>query len=168
MLSCIKPRVSGLICDFEIDNGAWHDGCFRMDPPAVPVILVYRYLPGDEGFSSAGSEAGLKKWVPAGPERRRLLAHLRRSQQMISLTPIPFYRITHSRSQRGAQVVYRGKGLRIGRALGPARLARICEQLCGCLARTCDGLIGASQAGLFSPEGQPLLPGFPPHKLKTS
>jgi hypothetical protein len=71
-----------------------------------------------------------------------ILEHLQQSKQIISIKPIPLARA--------------------------ARMARICEQLCGYLCRTIDGLIQVHQEGFFDPQGESLFPKNTKHRLNTS
>jgi len=78
------------------------------------------------------------------PHRDLIVSHIRRTQQVVHLVPLAVIE------------------------LGPSRKARICEQLCGFLARTTEGLIHVYQEGFFSSDGESLLPYCPRHKLKTN
>ncbi len=78
------------------------------------------------------------------PHRDLVISHIRRTQHVIHLVPTPVLE------------------------LGPSKLARMCEQLCGCLARTNEGLIQVFQEGFFSAQGESLLPYCPRHRLKTT
>jgi hypothetical protein len=77
------------------------------------------------------------------PHRDLIVSHIHRTQQVINLVPLAVIE------------------------LGPSKKARICEQLCGFLARTTEGLIQVYQEGFFGSDGESLLPYCPRHKLKT-
>ena len=80
--------------------------------------------------------------LPDEPHRDYVLEHIHNTRQTVSLMPI-------------------------SALLGHSRLARICEQLCGYVARASEGLIHVYQEGFFSPEGESLWPHCPRHRLKT-
>lgn len=77
------------------------------------------------------------------PNKAAVLAHLKQTCQIISVTPLP-------------------------QKIGVARLARICEQLCGYIARECQGLIHAEAAGVFDEKGRSIFPCNPKHRLTTA
>ena len=143
MLACVHPRVVGLAYNFEPDEERWRRGQFQRQEATTPAILVSRIGPGDEGFIAADKR--YEEWLSTmsdEPHRDFVLAHLHRTRQTVNLIPVDF-------------------------TLGMTKLARVCEQLCGFLARETDGLIQVFQEGFFSPQGESLLPHCPRHKLKT-
>ena len=76
------------------------------------------------------SSKNFRRWSMRGamldePHRDLVISHIRDTQQVIHLVPTPVLE------------------------LGPSKLARMCEQLCGCLARTNEGLIQVFQEGFF-------------------
>jgi hypothetical protein len=145
MLSSLRPRVDGLTHEFESDFEHWRGECFRLAGSVAPVILVRRERCGDPGFLE--ELQNIEHWLSAmldEPHRDLVISHIRRAQQVIHLVPTPV------------------------RELGPSKLARMCEQLCGCLARTNEGLIQVFQEGFFSAQGESLLPYCPRHRLKTT
>lgn len=81
--------------------------------------------------------------LPDEPHVEHVREHMRNVRQTIHITPVPVH-------------------------LGAARLARICEQLCGFLARSGDGLIQVYQEGFFSADGASLFPCRAVHRLKTN
>jgi hypothetical protein len=128
MLEHLRPRVDGLVHEFEPDVEQWLSGRFRLSGSKHPAILVRRESPGHDEFLG----------------RLETLEHVRRTQQVIHLVPCASLE------------------------LRPSKMARMCEQLCGFLARTSDGLIQVYQEGFFSAEGKSLLPYCPSHNLKTT
>jgi len=160
-LDNLRPPVAGLTHDFQIRDGKWQKGVFGFETPsnpvvaeawreafgretlADPIIYVGRLLPGDEFFDWDGDgwEAELRKWSETNCDH--IIDHVRNTRQTIFLDPIEV-------------------------TLGEYKLARICEQLCGFLARETDGLIHVYQEGFFNAEGESIFPRCPKHRLKTS
>lgn len=141
-LESVQPQVAGLMPDFEIHDGKWKEGSFRLESLAGPVVLASRVLPGEDAFLWDGSdwETGLRKW--GEPNCDYVIQHVRNVKQTFFVTPIHF-------------------------TLSPFRLARVCEQLCGYLARVTDGVIHVYQEGFFNSKGKSLLPCCPQHRLRT-
>ncbi len=138
IVQCIQPRVAGLTHDFHTA-----DGRLRLLIDATPIVLVRRIFADDEEYPCKGSiwESQLIAW--GGPHVEHVIAHVRQSVQLTTITPLPL-----SRANR--------------------RLARICEQICGQIAADSDGLIQVFQEGFFDRQGNALLPCSPKHSLKTS
>ncbi|ADB15359.1 hypothetical protein Psta_0673 [Pirellula staleyi DSM 6068] len=144
LLNCVRPRVSGLTYDGQLlQRGGWQDGGLRFLHESAPAILVGRLVSGDEFYNwdRAGWDAELRSWN--GPNGESVIEHLRQTCQSITITPI------------------------MG-SLGQARLARICEQICGQLAQLTEGLIHVYQAGFFDAKGESLHPYCPKHRLRTA
>jgi hypothetical protein len=76
-----------------------------------------------------------------GPHSEFVYNHLRQVTQSVTITPLA--------------------------NLGAVKLARVCEQICGQLAESTDGLIHVFQEGFFNRDGESLLPCNPKHRLKT-
>jgi hypothetical protein len=144
MANSLRPRVDGLAHEFVPDNEQWRDGSFRLSSSVTPAILVRRARCSDYGFLEELEqiEHSLSALLDE-PHRDLIVSHVRRTRQVINLVPLAVIE------------------------LGPSRLARICEQLCGILARTTQGLIQLYQEGFFTSDGESLLPHSPRHKLKT-
>ena len=141
MLASIRPSVEKLT--WESADVSWRSGHFQISGTVVPAIRLTRIMPGEDGFSPevrswmAGFESQTNE-----PQLSRVLEHVRRTRQILHLTPFPY-------------------------VLGKDKLARICEQLCGHLCRETDGMIQVYQEGFFSAQGESLLPCRPQHRLKT-
>jgi hypothetical protein len=145
MLNALRPPVRGLVQEFEPDDEQWRTGRFRLSTSANPSILVRRHSRRDDEFpEDLDKFAEIVEAMAQEPHRDLVIAHLRRTQQVIYLTPL----------------VTVGLSARIR--------ARICEQLCGILTRTAEGLIQVYQEGFFSPQGESLLPYSPRHRLQTT
>ena len=142
MLASLRPRVDGLAYDFEPHDESWCEGRFRLSDKTVPAIHVRRARAGDEGFDDLARLEKILSEMDDEPHRDFVLAHIRRTCQSVHVIPLDF-------------------------TLGMSKLARMCEQLCGYLARETEGLIQVFQEGFFSAEGESLLPHCPRHKLKT-
>ncbi len=144
MPKSLRPPIQGLIHELEPDGEQWRSGRFRLSTSAHPAILVRRERRGDEELlrKLEDAESCLREMLNE-PHRDLVLSQIARTQQVIYLTPCP------------------------GIELGPSKLARMCEQLCGFLARTSDGLIQVYQEGFFNSQGESLLPYNPRHRLKT-
>lgn len=114
-----------------------------MENMATPLVLVRRVDLHDESslWFRDGWEAELGSWP--GPNAEAVIEHLRARRQTVTLTPI-------------------------GINFSPTKLARICEQVCGYLARATDGLIQVYQEGFFNTDGESIFPQNPKHKLKTT
>jgi hypothetical protein len=144
MLNSLRPRVDGLAHEFVPDNELWRSGRFRLSSSVAPAILVRRTRCGDDGFlEELENMEHLLSAVLDEPHRDLIVSHIHRTQQVINLVPLAVIE------------------------LGPSKKARICEQLCGFLARTTEGLIQVYQEGFFGSDGESLLPYCPRHKLKT-
>ena len=144
MLNSLRPRVSSLTYDGRLlPKGGWQEGGLRFVHESAPIILVGRRLPGDESYDWDGDdwEAELRSWK--GPNCDRVIEHLRQTRQTITILPMPC-------------------------KFGDAKLARICEQICGYVARETEGLIHVFQTGFFNAEGESLFPYCPTHQLKTT
>lgn len=143
MLQSIRPRVTGLIYDGRIlRNGGWQNGGLRLVHESAPIMRVGRLVPGDEPYpwDRDDWEAELRSWD--GPNCEIVIQHIRQTRQTITITPMPC-------------------------SMGSAKLARICEQVSGYVARTTDGLIHVFQAGFFDAEGESLFPHCPKHHLRA-
>lgn len=143
MLDSIHPHVSGLTHVFPIHDGGWVEGVFRLEHSPSPLVSLRRVQRDDESslWFGDGWEAELRTWN--GPNCDDVIQYLSDTRQTVTVTASGF-------------------------ALGPSKLARICEQLCGYLARETDGLIHVYQEGFFSQNGDSLHPFCPEHRLRTS
>lgn len=147
MRSALRPAISGLDGQFEPSDGDWRNGRLTQNSAQLganwPVVSLSRVFPGDEGYlwSRDGFIEGLKSEL-TGPHAELVFDHLHQVKQSITVVPLSC-------------------------DFGSAKLARICEQLCGFLAESTDGLIHVYQEGIFNREGESLLPYNPKHKLKT-
>ncbi|HEY3968275.1 MAG TPA: hypothetical protein VGM05_27170 [Planctomycetaceae bacterium] len=141
MLEWLRPQVPGLGHDFEIREGHWYAGSFRMFDASVPANLLHRWRPGEAGFLDIEGIENYVNGLPDEPHRDDILRKVRQTRQTVSLRGLATF--------------------------GASRLARICEQLCGHLARVSDGIIQVHQDGFFSPMGESLFPHSPRHRLKT-
>jgi len=142
ILDSIRPRATGVTHDCHIENGGWRNGGFHLLDASGPLIFVRRLVSGDESYlwDRPDWETELRSWD--GPNCETVIQHIHQTRQTISITPIAF-------------------------TLGSTKLARICEQVSGCVARATDGLIHVYQEGFFNAEGESLLPYCPQHRLKT-
>jgi hypothetical protein len=144
MSASLQPPIDGLVHKFEPDNEQWRTGHFRLPGSSDPAILVQRKQVGDDGFLGDFEQAeDCLKDVLHEPNGDLVISHICRAQQIIHLVPCP------------------------GIKLDPITLATMCEQLCGILARTSDGLIQVYQEGFFDSRGESLLPDRPGHRLNT-
>jgi hypothetical protein len=144
MLDAVRPRVPELVHEFEPDLGPWQTGRICLRDSQHPTILLRRHTEGDSEVAAKLEQVDRALADVRGePHRDLVLAHIRRTRQIIYLTPCPVV------------------------GLGSSKLARICEQLCGFLAREHEGIIQVFQEGFFSTEGESLLPYCPRHRLKT-
>jgi hypothetical protein len=145
MLASLRPKVAGLVHDFEPDGEQWESGRFRLSGSEAPAILVRRHRAGSDEVRRRRemAEAALAT-MSDEPHRDVVLSHLRETRQLIYLVPCP------------------------APGIGAAKKARMCEQLCGALARICDGLIQVYQEGIFNSRGESLLPCNPKHSLTTT
>lgn len=142
MLNALRPGVSGLTYDFRLENDIWRQGTFGLFDKSAPSILVSRTLPGDKDWLLNGENWHVELRSCDGPHCQSVIEHLHGIRQIINLTPLAF-------------------------ELGNSHLARICEQFCGHIARTTDGLIQVYQGGFFNAEGESLHPYCPKHRLTT-
>lgn len=144
MLDSIRPSVTGLTLEFDTVDGTWQKGGFYLAGEPRPTIQMSRVLPGAESFlwDREGWENGLRFAHGENPNYDYVIQCLRETRQTIWLTPVPY-------------------------TLGQTKMARICEQLCGFLARTTKGVIHVFQEGIFSIDGESLHPYCPKHWLKT-
>ncbi len=127
MLDSLRPRVEGLVHEFEAGSELWLAECFRLSQSKQPAIMVRREQSGHDEFRDRLENAEhVLKDVLNEPNRDLVLSYVRRTQQVIHLTPCASVEI------------------------GSSRMARICEQLCGYLARTNGGLIQVYQEGFFT------------------
>lgn len=143
MLDSIRPRVTGLMYDGRmLQNGGWQNGGLRLLHESAPIILVGRLVSGDESYlwDRDHWEVEFRFWD--GPNCETVIQHIRQTRQTITITPMPC-------------------------TLGSTKLARICEQLSGYVARTTEGLIHVFQEGFFDAEGESLFPYCPKHRLRT-
>jgi hypothetical protein len=144
MMDSLRPKIPELKLELMAPDGEWREDFLRLPKPVVPDILVRRARRGEDDFQldRDGWVDELSAWGGPMPNLELVIAHLRKTQQSVFLTPI-------------------------SKKLGPAKMARACEQLCGYIARATDGLIHVYQEGFFSPEGESLHPYAPRHRLKT-
>jgi hypothetical protein len=144
MAASLRPPIDGLVHKFEPDNEQWRSGHFRLSGSADPAILVQRKQCGDDGFLGELEQAeDCLRDVLHEPNGDLVISLICRAQQIIHLVPCP------------------------GIELDPITLATMCEQLCGILAHTSEGLIQVYQEGFFNSRGESLLPYCPGHTLKT-
>jgi hypothetical protein len=144
MLESLRPRVDSLVHEFEPASEPWLTGHFRLLHSKQPAIRLRREQSDHDEFLGRLETADqLLNGMLDEPHRDLVLSHVRRTQQIIHLMPCPNLEI------------------------GPSKMARICEQMCGFLARTNDGLIQVYQEGFFSAQGESLLPHCARHRLKT-
>jgi hypothetical protein len=144
MSASVQPRIDGLVHEFKPDNEQWRSGHFRLSGSADPAILVHRKQCGDDGFLGELEQAeDCLRELLHEPNGDLVISHICRAQQIIHLVPCP------------------------GIKLDPITLATMCEQLCGILARTSEGLIQVYQEGFFDSRGESLLPYSPEHRLTT-
>lgn len=143
ILDSVRPRLDQLICDFQEPDANWRAGQLRFKAESIPLILLSRESVNEQSslWFRDGWEAELRSWP--GPNCDPVIEHLRSRQQTFSLKPID-------------------------PRVGATRLARICEQVCGYLARETDGLIHVFQEGFFTTQGESFFPVNPKHKLKTT
>ncbi len=142
---CLHPRIEGLVHEFQPDDPHWRSGQFRRSGAASPAILIRRTLAGDVGFLAELEQAeDCLSDVLHERNGDLVLSQICRAQQIIHLVP-----------SAGAEI-------------DPATLAAMCEQLCGIIARTSEGLIQVYQEGFFDFRGESLLPYCPGHRLRTT
>jgi hypothetical protein len=149
LLSSLRPPVPEISMDFR-DHMPWSRGEFKFPAakvrgfrlPAASKILVSRHS-GDLRETLAPHIEFVRQnpdWGTAA-DGESILTHLHSARQIISVMPIA-----------------------VGRE---ARMARICEQICGQLCRLTDGFIAVHQEGFFSPQGESLFPRCANHRLMT-
>ena len=150
MLGSFGPAAAAAAQSLKTLNEEW--GYFRLTGAAAWAISMRRVRRGETAFhwNDDKWEAGLR--TLGGPYCEDVIQHLRNTCQSINLMPVPWFpkKLFATRS-----------------TLGPSRLARVCEQLCGHLARATDGMIQVFQEGFFTADGESLLPHAPQHRLKT-
>lgn len=145
MLKAIRPPIEGLVHKFEPNNEQWRSGEFRLSGSMDPAILVQRERRCDAGFLDKLAKAeAFAKELSDRPNSDRVLAQIRRTQQIVHLVPCAVVE------------------------LGAIKLAKMCEQLCGPIVHPGDGMIQVYQAGFFSSRGESLLPYSHRHKLRTN
>jgi hypothetical protein len=145
MSGCLQQRIEGLVHEFEPDDQHWRSGQFRLSGTASPAILVQRKLAGDDGFLGELEQAeDCLSDVLNERNGDLVLSQICRAQQIIHLVPCS------------------------GAEIDPATLAAMCEQLCGMIAGTSEGLIQVYQEGFFDCQGESLLPYRPGHRLQTA
>lgn len=144
MLDSLRPKVIGLVHDGQMQT--WNNDALRLTYETL-IISVRRLKPGDESYlwDRDNWENELRSWD--GPNCEKVIQHLRHTCQTVTITPIAT--------------------TTAGFPLGQAKLARVCEQLCGHVARETDGLIQVFQEGFFDVQGESLFPYSPKHRLKT-
>jgi len=150
MVAALRPRVKDITLSFP-DGEGWEQGSIFLAPERLPLLnreiapfitLSRRTNNLAEQLSwSTGLVVNNGNW-PGSEHRETLLSHLKATGQVINIMPMPMVRV--------------------------AKMARICEQLCGYLCRELNGLIQVYQEGFFSREGESLFPKNPIHRLKTS
>ena len=144
MSASLRPPIDGLVHKFEPDNEQWRIGHFRLSGSADPAILVQRKQSGDDGFLAEFEQAeDCLRDLLHEPNGDLVSSLICRAQQIIHLVPCP------------------------GVELDPITFATMCEQLCGILAHTSEGLIQVNQGGFFNSRGESLLPYRPGHRLST-
>jgi hypothetical protein len=144
MLESVRPPVTGLVPEFEIRDGKWQAGRFRLPEETLAVIRLTRVLRGEDDFPWDRDEweTELKTWDGPMSNCDYTIQQLRKTHQTVHVMPFCGW-------------------------LGKAKMARICEQLCGYLACATEGLIHVYQAGFFNRDGESLHPYCPQHRLKT-
>jgi hypothetical protein len=150
IMAALRPPIVGLGAE-HVPGPDWAKCVLRFPPESVglatgaaaaPSILLFRQRELEEKIAWA------RQIVTANPSwgeplvQEKLLEHLGRTKQAISIMPVPIAR--------------------------EARMARVCEQICGYLCRTIDGLIQVYQEGFFDPQGESLFPKNAKHRLNTS
>jgi hypothetical protein len=149
LAEALRPRVAGLVVEFPPEL-SWKKGTLKFptqtvgnsSTPFTPSIWVSRYAENLEELTSHPL-----KWVSESPDwglpadRDMILNHLRQTVQAITLKPMAY--------------------------TASARMARVCEQLCGHLCRIMNGLIQVHQEGFFDAAGQSIYPRNDVHRLKT-
>lgn len=138
MLDSIRPRVTGLMYDGRM----LQNGGLRLLHESAPILLLGRLVSGDESYlwDRVDWEVELRSWD--GLNCETVIQHIRQTRQTITIKPVPC-------------------------TLGNTKLARICEQVSGYVARTTEGLIHVFQEGFFDAEGESLFPYCPKHCLRT-
>ncbi|MFN0197962.1 MAG: hypothetical protein ACKVT0_14550 [Planctomycetaceae bacterium] len=140
----IRPAITNLIYNCKPNEINWTNSQFTLSTTSVPVITINRTTIGESQFEDE-VEKSINAYATIQGEKYQemIINHLRHTRQILHILPT-------------------------GLSLGNAQLARVCEQVCGFLARETSGIIQVFQEGFFNPQGQSLMPHNPKHKLNTN
>ncbi len=160
----LRPKVNGIVVEPAFTPETWDEvrtkitidvgseapsfdlaeHCvFRVEKTGETLMQV-RWVRDADAVRKRTKE--MHDWVESmvdEPNKAVVLAHLKQTCQIISVTPLP-------------------------QTIGIDRIARICEQLCGYLAREFRGLIHVEAAGVFNRDGNSFFPYNPKHCLSVA
>lgn len=162
--AALRPKVSGIVAEPAFTLKTWDEvrskiaidvgsetpsfdlaeHCvFRVEKTGETLMQV-RWVRDADAVRKRAKE--MHDWVESMDDelnKAAVVTHLKQTCQIISVTPFP-------------------------RTIGIDRKARICEQLCGYLARECRGLIHVEAAGIFNRDGKSFFPYNPEHCLSAA
>ena len=144
----LRPQLNGAKLTCSPTENNWKTCTFQTEHFR---ILVECHFPGDQFFEAKidgwlGTMNEPSLWGPqakprSAADRDLIVSTLQRTRQIVNIVPVGVLKATQQ--------------------------ARVCEQICGTVARQSDGIITVFEAGLFNQAGESIFPHNPVHRLKT-